>query len=215
MEREEVRLRRNIGLKKDEYYLDKKHVTRAEVVNLLESAGFSRTNPYYVVQQGKIMKMATMQDEERLDLLKEIGGTSVFEAKRKESLKGLDETKSKREQVQETVEFIEGRLAELDDEKDELQKYTDLDKTRRSLEYTIYEQDLSDTRNKLDEIERQRSTANESSRADDDMLATLNENLKRREKEVKEGTRAAAPAQEGAHRFGARIARDRRQENDG
>lgn len=192
VEREEVRLRRNIGLKKDEYYLDKKHVTRAEVVNLLESAGFSRTNPYYVVQQGKIMKMATMQDEERLDLLKEIGGTSVFEAKRKESLKGLDETKSKREQVQETVEFIEGRLAELDDEKDELQKYTDLDKTRRSLEYTIYEQDLSDTRNKLDEIERQRSTANESSRADDDMLATLNENLKRREKEVKEGTRAAA-----------------------
>ena len=110
VEREEVRLRRNIGLKKDEYYLDKKHVTRAEVVNLLESAGFSLTNPYYVVQQGKIMKMATMQDEERLDLLKEIGGTSVFEAKRKESLKGLDETKSKREQVQETVEFIESRL---------------------------------------------------------------------------------------------------------
>jgi uncharacterized membrane protein len=50
------------------------------VINLLESAGFSRTNPYYCVQQGQIMKMATMQDEARLDLLKEIGGTSVYEA---------------------------------------------------------------------------------------------------------------------------------------
>ena len=27
---------------------------RTEVVNLLESAGFSRANPYYVVQQGKV-----------------------------------------------------------------------------------------------------------------------------------------------------------------
>ena len=41
VDREEVRLRRNIGLKKDEYYLDKKHITKAEVINLLESAGFS------------------------------------------------------------------------------------------------------------------------------------------------------------------------------
>lgn len=192
VEREEVRLRRNIGLKKDEYYLDKKHVTRAEVVNLLESAGFSRTNPYYVVQQGKIMKMATMQDEERLDLLKEIGGTSVFEAKRKESLKGLDETKSKREQVQETVEFIESRLSELDAEKDELQKYTDLDKTKRSLEYTIYEQELSDTRNKLDEIEQRRSAVHECSRVDDEKLNAVNDKIRAREKEFKDGNRAAA-----------------------
>ena len=192
VEREEVRLRRNIGLKKDEYYVDKKHVTRAEVVNLLESAGFSRTNPYYVVQQGKIMKMATMQDEERLDLLKEIGGTSVFEAKRKESLKGLDETKSKREQVQETVEFIESRLTELDAEKDELQKYTDLDKTRRSLEYTIYEQELSQARNQLDEIEQRRSALNETSRANDDKLGSLSDSIRARDRELKDSTRAAA-----------------------
>ncbi len=27
---------------------------KTEVINLLESAGFSRANPYYVVQQGKV-----------------------------------------------------------------------------------------------------------------------------------------------------------------
>ena len=33
------------------------HVCRkTEVLNLLESAGFSRSNPYYVVQQGKVCK---------------------------------------------------------------------------------------------------------------------------------------------------------------
>ena len=50
----QVRLRRSIGLKKDEFILDKKHITKAEIKNVLETAGFSSANPYYVVQQGKI-----------------------------------------------------------------------------------------------------------------------------------------------------------------
>lgn len=35
--------------------------SKKEVANLLESAGFSRSNPYYVVQQGKIAQMANMK----------------------------------------------------------------------------------------------------------------------------------------------------------
>lgn len=54
VDRSEVRLRRTVGVKKDEYALDKRPVTKAEVQSLLESAGFSRANPYYVVQQGKV-----------------------------------------------------------------------------------------------------------------------------------------------------------------
>ncbi|KAG8980817.1 Structural maintenance of chromosomes protein 3, partial [Tulasnella sp. 427] len=43
--KDEVVLRRTIGLKKDEYSLDKKSVQKADVMNLLESAGFSKSNP--------------------------------------------------------------------------------------------------------------------------------------------------------------------------
>ena len=43
-----------IGSKKDQYFLDKKNVTKADVMNLLESAGFSRSNPYYIVKQGRV-----------------------------------------------------------------------------------------------------------------------------------------------------------------
>ena len=48
-------LKRTIGLKKDEYSLDKKTVTKGEVLNLLESAGFSRANPFYIVPQGRVI----------------------------------------------------------------------------------------------------------------------------------------------------------------
>jgi structural maintenance of chromosome 3 (chondroitin sulfate proteoglycan 6) len=65
---------------------------KTEVMNLLESAGFSRSNPYYVVQQGKIASLTLMKDHERLDLLKEIGGTRVYEERRKESLKIMVDT---------------------------------------------------------------------------------------------------------------------------
>ena len=51
IDKDEVYLRRVIGSKKDNYFLNKKMVPRSEVMNLLESAGFSRANPYYIVKQ--------------------------------------------------------------------------------------------------------------------------------------------------------------------
>ena len=87
-----VTLRRTIGLKKDEYSLDKKTVTKTEVLNLLESAGFSRSNPYYIVPQGRISAICNSSDEERLQLLKEVAGTKVYDQKRKESQKIMLET---------------------------------------------------------------------------------------------------------------------------
>jgi hypothetical protein len=52
----EVVLRRTIGLKKDEYSSDRKSASKADVMNLLESAGFSKSNPYYIVPQGRVSR---------------------------------------------------------------------------------------------------------------------------------------------------------------
>ncbi|KAL2316967.1 hypothetical protein Fmac_030843 [Flemingia macrophylla] len=144
VDKEEVRLRRTIGLKKDEYFLDGKHITKTEVMNLLESAGFSRSNPYYVVQQGKIASLTLMKDSERLDLLKEIGGTRVYEERRRES--------NKRKQIIQVVQYLDERLKELDEEKEELKKYQQLDKQRKSLEYAIYSKEVQDAQQKLTEL---------------------------------------------------------------
>jgi hypothetical protein len=181
-----------------------------------------------------------MKDHERLDLLKEIGGTRVYEERRKESLKimmdtgktilrgltfltiscipsksnylvapsaaliatiivcsiqviystkgsslffvflhelqgiicslfllwsmmsssvelthiGFGSAENRRKQIIEVVQYIEERLKELDEEKEELKKYQQLDKQRRSLEYTIFEKELLDARQKLEEVGR-------------------------------------------------------------
>ncbi|KAH9953531.1 hypothetical protein BC827DRAFT_1387182 [Russula dissimulans] len=45
-------------------------------MNLLESAGFSTANPYYIVPQGRITALTNARDHEYLALLKEVAGES-------------------------------------------------------------------------------------------------------------------------------------------
>jgi structural maintenance of chromosome 3 (chondroitin sulfate proteoglycan 6) len=152
----ELVLRRTIGIKKDEYTLDRKNATKNDVMNLLESAGFSRSNPYYIVPQGRVTALTNMKDFERLTLLKEVAGTQVYEARRAESLKIMHETNSKRAKIDELLDYINERLAELEEEKDELRNYQDKDKERRCLEYTIYSREQQEISNVLDNLEEAR-----------------------------------------------------------
>lgn len=49
------------------------------------------------------MAMANMKDSDRLDLIKELGGSRVYEQKRKESFSGMEISRAKRQQIQDTV----------------------------------------------------------------------------------------------------------------
>lgn len=164
-DRDEVALRRMIGLKKDEYVLDRKNVTRTEVFNLLEAAGFSRSNPYYIVQQGKVAKLCAMSDVGRLELLQEVAGTSVYDERREESLKIMEDTDRKREKITEVIQYIETRLAELESEKEELRAFQKLDRDRKALQYTIHVRELEEAKAALDALDDDR--AHHRSRADE------------------------------------------------
>jgi len=194
VEGDEVVLRRTIGVKKDEFFLNRKRVTKQEVCSLLESAGFSRSNPYYIVQQGKVNMLTLMKDEQRLDLLKEVAGTKVYEERRAESLQIIQETNHKRLKIQEVVAYIDERLNELDEEKEELRAYQQLDKDRRALEYTLYDKELKAAREDLskaeearlreieraDDLHRRLHEARDASKELEERLAALEEGLGRK-----------------------------------
>ncbi|AFR94978.2 chromosome associated protein [Cryptococcus neoformans C23] len=154
--RQELVLRRTIGLKKDEYSLDRKSASKSEVDQLLESAGFSKANPYYIVPQGRITHLTNMNDRERLRLLKDVAGTEVYEQKRAESTRIMEETDGKRDKILELLTTIEDRLRELEEEKEELKEYQEKDRERRCLEYALHQRELEDVTNALDEIEAER-----------------------------------------------------------
>jgi len=161
VESDEVVLRRTIGHKKDEFFVNRKRVQKAEVQSLLESAGFSKSNPYYIVQQGKVANLCVMKDTDRLALLKDIAGTTIYEDRRQESLRILADTRNKQERIEEVLAFIEERLTELEKEKEELTEYDRLDKQRRALEYTLYDKELSRASEQLASIEVTRESERE------------------------------------------------------
>ncbi|KAF5709379.1 structural maintenance-chromosome 3 (chondroitin sulfate proteoglycan 6) [Fusarium globosum] len=159
----EVILRRTIGLKKDEYSVDRKVVTKADVMNLLEAAGFSRSNPYYIVPQGRVTALTNMKESDRLNLLKEVAGTHVYETRRAESLKIMNETNNKREKIDELLEYIKERLSELEEEKEELRAFQDKDRERRCLEYAYYHNIQLGIQANLDELDNARQDGIDSS----------------------------------------------------
>jgi structural maintenance of chromosome 3 (chondroitin sulfate proteoglycan 6) len=154
---EEVIIRRTVGQKKDEFFLNRRRIQKNEIISLLESAGFSKSNPYYIVQQGKVSTLCVMKDSDRLGLLKEIAGTVVYEERKAESLKILLETTNKQSHIEEVLVFIDERLGdnsasftahysfvgELEREKEELVVYDQLDRQRRALRYTLYSIELT------------------------------------------------------------------------
>ena len=103
-------------------------------MSLLEGAGFSKSNPYFIVQQGKVNALCTMSDAERLQLLKEVAGTTVYDEKKQESLSKMEENKASLEKINETLEYMENKLEELSEEKEELDAYQKLDRDRRAVE---------------------------------------------------------------------------------
>jgi structural maintenance of chromosome 3 (chondroitin sulfate proteoglycan 6) len=68
----------------------------------------------------------------------------------------MAETDAKRTKINELLEYIESRLTELEEEKEELREFQEKDKERRCLEYALYQRELEEVGEALEEIEEER-----------------------------------------------------------
>lgn len=176
--------------------MNKKVVPRTEVVNLLESAGFSNSNPYYIVKQGKINQMATAPDAHRLKLLREVAGTRVYDERKEESMNILRETEGKVEKITEFLQTIEERLATLEEEKEELKEYQKWDKARRTLEYIIHETELKETRKALDDLDGQRKSSGDKQKQFNMDVQKAQERIKGIQKSLKDAKKEVTVAKD-------------------
>jgi structural maintenance of chromosome 3 (chondroitin sulfate proteoglycan 6) len=68
----------------------------------------------------------------------------------------MAETDAKRTKINELIDYIESRLTELEEEKEELREFQDKDKERRCLEYALYQRELEEVGEALEEIDEER-----------------------------------------------------------
>jgi len=176
-----ISIKRAIGAKKDEYFVNQRHTTKTELNNLLESAGISKVNQHFIVPQGQIAQRVKERDNERLALIKEIAGTRVYDNKRGESLQLMGNADHKRAKVKLVIDYFAERLEDLKTEKEELAKFEKLDRKRKSVEFQIYDKDRRQTQHQLALIDEQGGQTDKKSEA-------LHRQLKAVQTELEEAT---------------------------
>eukprot|EP01064_Diplonema_japonicum_P011647 TRINITY_DN1908_c0_g1_i1.p1 TRINITY_DN1908_c0_g1~~TRINITY_DN1908_c0_g1_i1.p1 ORF type:complete len:1221 (+),score=332.91 TRINITY_DN1908_c0_g1_i1:61-3723(+) len=128
-------IRRTLGQKKDEYRVNDRSTTAAELQSMLEAAGFSPSNPYNIVEQGKVSTLATMKDTYRFNILKEVAGTHVYEDRRSQSMKLITQAETDMAAVADNISTIKSKLEELGEEREEFKVHQALHQSLKCLQY--------------------------------------------------------------------------------
>ena len=129
---------------KEEIVINQKRLLKSDVQNLLEGAGFMKTNPYYIIQQGKINQILNCTDEEYFDIFCDAMGTKIYEEKKAESLKLLEENKSTRAKIEMQADEIQSHIDKLYEQCEDLKNYSKVELKRRGIEYFILNEQIND-----------------------------------------------------------------------
>jgi len=74
---------------KNRYFLRNKKVAPTKILNFLYFINLNVTNPHFLIYQGHISRVSSMEHFELLELIENSIGTKLFDAKKKSALKTL------------------------------------------------------------------------------------------------------------------------------
>ncbi len=127
---------------KEEMFLNHKKISRGDINNLFENAGLGRNSPYYIIQQGRINLLVQMNENELYELFTEIAGAKIFEEKKKESDKLIEENKDTIQAIVKQKEELETVMKQMNLQCVELNSYADLESKRKQVEAFILSEKL-------------------------------------------------------------------------
>ena len=129
---------------KEEIIINQKRLLKSDVQNLLEGAGFMKSNPYYIIQQGKINQILNCTDEEYFDIFCDAMGTKIYEEKKAESLRLLEENKATRAKIELQSDEIQAHIDKLYEQCEDLKNYSKIELKRRGIEYFIINEQINE-----------------------------------------------------------------------
>nr|AGE96300.1 chromosome segregation protein of the smc family [Encephalitozoon cuniculi] len=149
----EFSVKRTVSVKKDEYMVDNRIVSRDELVGLLQTNGFAVGSPYFVVLQEEVSELAVVDDRRRYELMKNVAGVSGYEKDRESSMSILEETKQSEKKIELLLERVEDKLRGLESDKKEAELCEELEKEKRRLEYGYIEREVREINGEIFRIE--------------------------------------------------------------
>ena len=148
-ESSETVIRRVIGAKIDMYYINAKLATRGEIISLMEAAGFSRNNPFYLVEQGQVSDLANCSESKRLKVVQDLAGLSSFDEKQANSVALLREAKRNSESAQEELDSLARELEDLKGKEVDVNKVMKANERKHVLDFVRIEKSEAEIKQRL------------------------------------------------------------------
>ena len=148
-ESSETVIRRVIGAKIDMYYINARLATRSEIISLMEAAGFSRNNPFYLVEQGQVSDLANCSESKRLKVVQDLAGLSSFDEKQANSVALLREAKRNSESAQEELDSLARELEDLKGKEVDVNKVMKANERKHVLDFVRIEKSEAEIKQRL------------------------------------------------------------------
>jgi len=136
-ESDEVSISREVNKKgQSAYRINDSRVTRSQIISVLNEIGIGPKS-YSFIKQGEIARFVDMNDTERLEIIKDISGISIYEDKKDKALKELESVELKLRDARHILKAKEDELRKIDREKKQAEKYNQLDARLKTLKASV------------------------------------------------------------------------------
>jgi chromosome segregation protein len=134
------------------YRINNQTKTRQEVLALLAQAGID-PNGFNIILQGEIQNFVRMHTEDRRKIIEEVSGISIYEIRKKRSLKELDKTEEKLKEVLAILRERTAYLNNLEKERQQALRFKKLEKDVKRYKASIIYQDLTKKKKEIQGID--------------------------------------------------------------
>ncbi len=157
--------------------------TRQEVVELLSHA---RIDPdgHNVILQGDIVHMVEMPPVERRGLVEEVAGLSVYEERKEKALRELQRVDERLTEADIILTERAAYLKELKKERDQAQKFKDLDENIKRNKATLLDSQIGIRTEKLAALDKQAAGHQDKVKGHEDAVAKLQGEIAKKKAEI-------------------------------
>ncbi len=165
------------------YKINDQTRTRQQVLEILSVA---RIDPqgHNIVLQGDIVHLVEMSPLERREIIEEIAGISVYEEKKEKALRELTRVENKINEAEIILTERKGYLRELKKERDQAQKYKDLDDKIKRNKATLLDKQIREKSSKRTELEKNINGNNEEIEKIQNKINELKKKVEEKKEEI-------------------------------
>lgn len=143
-----------------QYYLNKKRVSRNNILELMEIVVAS-PNKLNIVQQGMITRISELDSEDRRKIIEDIIGLSYFDEKKDQAYKQLEESDRRLEIALAKMGEVRNRIDELEEERNYQHRYSQIESEINRLKAIRLSGSLNNLTNKIAEFKEEQKNKEE------------------------------------------------------